>query len=297
MKKILTVFLALCLIAAFGTMFAISSFAEEATEEIDVTAGMKFEWNDSSENAKQWIQSKGVSPEGLWKYQMYALEKGIYQDLAAVYSSGFAISTNPGDDGVGYARVRKNGINFHPGKTADVVKAFTCPSGGTIEVTSVLTREKDVSQTGTGTSFCVYLGSQLVYPADGSPYMILNSKDPQTFTFTVDVAKGQVLRFHIGGIDGNIAGDSTNMSNVVTYKAVNDSVGEDEVSGTITFDRVSNTVSVDAIGANNGNNGSSLNTSNGGNGGNVGLIIGIVAGVVVVAAVVVVVIIKKKQQY
>lgn len=228
MKKTFVLLISLVFVFAF-------CFGSSAETEEGVIAGQTFAWNDSSDNARAWMLSKGVSPDGLWKYQMYVLDRNVYLGLNKLNSNGFAWSKTPGEDGVGGARVRNCGVNFHPGQTADVVKAFTCPSGGTVEVVSVLARETDVLAQETGVSFRVYLGKELVYPADGSAYVVIDTKEPQTFTFTLDVARDQVLFFHIGAIDGNISGDSTDMTNEITYKLVNNRSIESTIDTTPTI--------------------------------------------------------------
>ena len=218
MKKLLTLMLSL----VFVFCLCLGSFA--STPDISVSVGQTFAWNDSSADPQQWIQSKGVSPDGLWQYQFYALETGVYGDLSSVYSNGFAFSTNPGMYGIGYARVRNNGINFHPGETADTAKVFTCPAGGRIRVTSTLTRINETGYGVNGTSFAAYLEGTTVFPSDGAPYVEVNDIESHTFTFEVQVAKGQRLYLQIGAIDGNSMNDSTNMTNEITYLTVDDSV-------------------------------------------------------------------------
>lgn len=303
MKKILTAVMALCLMVALAATFAINAFAAE--EELIVAVGSKFEWNDQSATPalqKAWIQSKGQSADGLWKYQMFVLDREMYVDLKAVYDAGFAHSTTPGSSGVGYARARKHGSNFHPGESADIVKTFICPSGGKIQIDTTVYRENAVtSQDVTGVSFAIYLESTdtntLVYPTDGTEAVIINSADPQQHLAEIDVKAGERIHIHIGAVDRNQSGDSTNMSNVITYKSVNDEsvVVSDK---TISFNRETNT----ALNGHDFNNGGA-----GGDGlpvpgeekdgSSLPLILGIVGGVVVVGAVVVFVIIKKRQQY
>lgn len=217
MKRFLVTVLALSLVVCIFFSQFLSASA------VEVTVGQTFAWNDSSANPQAWIQSKGVSPDGLWKYQFYALEKGIYQDLNAVYSNGFAWSTNPGNYGLGYARVRNNGVNFHPGETADVVKTFICPAGGVVEIASTMTRYNEVSYGTNGSSFAVYLEDVLVYPSDGTPFLVMETTSPYHAVFDLEVKAGQQLHFHIGSINGHSMNDSTDMTNTVTYKSVNGS--------------------------------------------------------------------------
>ena len=141
MKKFLTILLSLCVLASLAVSFAVSS----AAEDIEVTVGQRFEWNDQSESPetqKAWRQGKGTSPDGLWQYLVYVHAKKTY--LPTVLSNdGFAWAANPGDRGIGYARARVYGTNFHPGEAGDIVKAFTFPSGGTVTVESVVARAKE----------------------------------------------------------------------------------------------------------------------------------------------------------
>ncbi len=305
MKKILTVFLAVCLLASLATCFAFSS---SAAEEIDVTAGSKFEWNDQSGDAKKqtaWRTGKGKSPDGLWQYHFYSLVKKMYQPMVFANGAQYAWTTNPGgdDSGLGYARVRELGKNFHPAVAADVVKTFYCPAGGTIEITSTLARQMDLvaGTSQTGTSFAIYVEDRLVYPEEGGgEFLTLVSTAPQTVTVTVEVAKNERVRFHIGAI-GDQGSDGVNMENTIVYKSVDDSKVADEKSDTkwqnsvyvnpdLPTDQINNNV-------NNNNNNNNNNTNNDG-GISAGAIIGIVVGAVSVVgiAVAVVVILKKKKQ-
>lgn len=301
MKKILTVLLSLCLLVSLAACFAISANAEEA-EDISVTVGQKFEWNSQKgELAKQraWAGGKGKSPDGLWKYQFYSHVKQIYGDL--VYSSAvncYAWTKDVGssEEGLNYARAREFGLNFHPGKEADVVKVFTCPSGGTVELQTIATRLYEVGEGTTGTSIAIYLEDQLVYPEEGGgDYLLLDDTTTQDFKVTIDVAKNQRIYIHVGGVDKNIGGDAINMENFVTYTAVNDA-SADTSDKTLSLDIPTaededlTLTDMDATGSVGGSAGQSSNQ------GGAGWVLWVViAAVVVVILVVVVVIVKKKK--
>ena len=304
MKKFLCVLLTLSLAVALVSAFAVSAHAEE--EKIDVTVGQSFEWGDQSEDLttrRNWGNSKGVSPDGLWKYQFYALSKKVYSDM--VYSSsagGFAWSANAGSDdlGLGYARVRNFGVNFHPAVGADTVKVFTCPSGGTIQISTTVARASAVPTDGksNGTSFAIYLEDRLIYPEAGNgEYQALTETTPQTIDVTVDVKAGERVRIHIGAM-GNQGSDAVNMTNVVTYKAVNADVAEivestGPLHGTLTNPA---TYTIPDVQDNDGDTPDrDLPTKDDG-GFPVAVVIVIVAVVVVAAAAVVVVVLKKKKQ-
>lgn len=302
MKKILTVILSLCLLASLATCFAVSAHAEE---KIEVTVGQVFEWNDQSTDATTqlaWRTGKGTSPDGLWKYQFYSLNKKVYQDLVWADGGQYAWTNKPGSDdsGIGYARVRQYGKNFHPANAADVVKVFTAPSGGTIFVSTTLNRDNDVQAGGTsnGSSFAIYVEDRLVYPEEGNgEFLTLVSSTPQTVEVTFDVKAGERVRFHIGAI-GNQGGDSTNMSNTITYKSVNDEVAGDLTDKTVTVTQYGTGVYKPPIpgGDDDANGGDrDLPTRNDGlpTGAIVGIVIGAVA--VVAIAVVVVIVLKKKK--
>ena len=306
MKKILTILLSLCLLACFATCFAVSANAEE---EIKVSVGSSFEWNDNSGDAKTqmaWSKSEGKSADGLWKYQYYSLKKGVYKDMVA-FGKQFAWSSKAtGDDyGIGYARVGEYGLWFHPGYAADAVKVFTCPSGGTIQISTEIARKNDLQADSntTGTSFAIYVEDRVV-PIDGQDSLTLVSSEPQMVDVTVDVAKGERVRIHIGCVSktGTITdqnGDGVTMKNTITYKSINDDVAGDISDKTLTHSVIEGTydqpTNIPNQGGNNNNN--KLPTKNDG-GISTGAIIGIVAGVVVVAtaAVVVVIVLKKKKQ-
>ncbi len=294
MKKVLTVFLTLCLLVSLATCFAFSASAEE--QDITVTVGQVFEWNDQSKDLQSKIawSKKNKSPDGLWKYQFYSLTKKIYKDMVySVAYSAYAWSTNPtqDDSGIGYCRVREFGKNFHPGYAGDTVKVFTCPSGGTIQITNVLSRSTDlVSGTdANGTSFAIYVEDRKVFP-ENEEYLTLVSTSPQIEELTIDVAKNERIYFHIGAIGDNTE-DGVNMTNTITYKTINDDVAEIQ-SQTDT----NSATSSKKPNSGNQNNNNSNNLPVKKDGLPVGAIIGIVAAAVVVVAVVVVIVLKKKKQ-
>lgn len=300
MKKILTVLLSLCLLVSLAACFAISANAEES-EEISVTVGQKFEWNNQKGDiAKQkaWTGGKGKSPDGLWKYQFFAHTKQVYGDLVyapSVYCYAWTKDVGSSEDGFNYARVREYGSNFHPGKEADVVKVFTCPSGGTIELQTIATRVFEVGEGATGTSIAIYLEDQLVYPAEGGgDYLLLDDTTTHDFKVTVDVAKNQRIYIHVGAVDKHISGDAIIMENYVTYKAVNDTSAETS-DKTVSFDIPTaeqedlTLTDMDATGSVGG-------SDTQGNQSSAGWVLWVViAAVAVVILVVVVVIVKKKK--
>lgn len=304
MKKFLCILLTLSLALSLVTLFAVSAHAEG--EKIDVTVGQSFEWGDQSADLntrRNWGNSKGVSPDGLWRYQFYALSKKVYSDMVYCSSAGgFAWSANAGSDdmGLGYARVRNYGVNFHPATGADTVKVFTCPSGGTIQISTTVARASAVPTDGSsnGTSFAIYLEDRLIYPeAGGGEFRALTETAPQNIDVTVDVKAGERVRIHIGAM-GNQGSDSVNMTNVITYKAVNSDTAEivessGPLHGTLTDPA---TYTIPDVQDNDGNSPDrDLPTKNGGGFPIVAVII-IVAVVAVAAAGVVIVVLKKKKQ-
>ncbi len=308
MKKILTLFLILCLLASVATCFAFSANAEE--KEIQVSVGQSFEWNDQSpavtgdpKSKLNWHKSGGVSPDGLWSYQFYALARKMYFNMHACGNdfAWNASSNTKNESGLDWARVLNLGKSFHPDVAADVVKVFKCPSGGTIQISSIVARTTDLKSgsSATGTSFAIYVEDRLVYPEEGDgEYLTLVSTDEQTIDVTVDVAKGERVRIHIGAIGDN-SNDGVNMSNVITYKTVNNNAAEGVTEDTLVFSTISRTEDTPDLPDTNDSNtggGSKLPVKN--DGLSTGAIIGIVAGVVAVVgiAVVVVIVLKKKKQ-
>lgn len=299
MKKFLTLLLTLCLVASVVSSFAVVANAED----IQVSVGQSFEWNDQSADPKTkmaWYKSNGTSPDGLWKYKFYSLNKKVYQNLV-INGNDFCWKTDAGNDdyGIGMARVRQVGKNFHPGYAADVVKEFTCPSGGSIQILSTVARQNDLKAgtSANGTSFAIYVEDRLVYPEEGGgEFLTLVSSEEQIIDVTVDVKKGERVRIHIGAI-GEQSGDGINMANTITYKAVNDEDAGELSDTTFTNTRIENTNARPTLDVNNqGGNNNRLPSDN--DGLSVGAIVGIVIGgvaVVGIAAVVVIVLKKKKQ--
>lgn len=305
MKKVITLLLSLLMIVAVVSSLALGSSADEA--DIDVVVGQVFEWNaqDATVDAQRvWGKGNAKSPDGLWSYKFFALGKKIYGDM--VYNLKFSCytwSTSATEsDGMGWARVRSFGGNFHPDTNADVVKSFIFPSGGTVTVQNLVRRTGEyVVGKNTPTSFAVYLDDVLVYPKSGAEYESLTSNEVVDISFDLEVKKGQRLYIHLGAIDKDRASDGVDMSNFITYKSVNDEVETDNTIATLEeFTILTNTVTLENLtdrsdsSVNPSNNGGNGAASDGGS--SLGLIIAIVAAVVVIAAVVVVIVIKKKKQ-
>ena len=307
MKKILTILLSLCLLAALAVSLAVTSSADE-----DVSIGQRYEWNAQDADTttlKNWRLGGGISPDGLWTYKIFVLNTEKYMPAVVVsLESYYAWSPSPGTTGLGYARVRDYGLNFHPAEAADIVKMFTCPSGGTVTLETNIARvfDFDPSSGGTPTSFAVYVADgigagkkaenrQKVYPLDNDFESITSSKE-KTISVDIDVKKGQVIFVHIGAIDGQQGSDSVNMTNSVTYIAVNDEIAEEVTD--VDTGRTNIPTRTDSVGpltgADTGNGSVSINNADEG-GSSMGLIIGIVVGVAVVAAVAVVILLKKKK--
>lgn len=295
MKKVLTIILSLCLLVALATCVVFSSNGEE----IKVTVNQKFSYNSQKgtpESEGAWWKTHG-SEDGLWKYQYFALGRQIYKDMVFSSStSSYAWHATPGDTGIGYARVSEYGAKFHPAIEADVAKVFTCPSGGTVDISTTISRIADLVNDGeaTGTSFAIYVGDEMVYPESGTPLTLVSTEEKEIEITDIPVAKNQPIYFQIGAL-GNQAGDAVHMENTVTYRSVTDEEVDPVSDVSITFHRPSNTLDVggkttDGSGRVPGSKDGGLST---------GAIIGIVVGgvaVVGIAAAAVVIVKKKKEQ-
>ena len=307
MKKIFALLLMLCLLAAVVSSFAVNA----AAEDVEISIGQRYEWNDQSQNTedyKTWVAGGGVSPDNLWFYKIFVLKTEKYMPVVYSNSIGcYAWALQPGDTGIGFARVRSKGVNFHPGEAGDIVKGFICPSGGTVTLETTVARSSEYnlsSSSATPTSFAVYLANGFgasnkaenkvkVYPADDN-FEVLTSIDEKTISVDIDVKQGQVILIHIGAMEEQSA-DSVNMSNYVTYTAINNDVADELTDIDTGKDIPTRTDSIPTL--NNGSNNISSGTVNGNTdgGSSLGLILGVVAGVVVVAAVAVVILMKKKK--
>ena len=291
MKKILALVLTLCVALSMAVAFGSMANAEE--KEIDVTVGMKFEYN-ASENVSKWLADKGTSPDGLWAYKVQPLARpGVFMNVVINNGPYYAWANPSGDSGLGYARVRELGINFHPGTDADIVKVFYCPSGGTIKLDTIIRRATEfVVQEGsenTPTSLAIYVEDRKVFPEGGDEYMAITKAEDQTYSVTFNVAKNERVYIRIGAI-GQQSGDAVYMTNTVTYEAVNGDIAE-PTDITLTTSRP--TVEAPTSTSKPSNNGTIVPPKRD-NGPNVGLIVGIVAAVVVVGGAAAFIFIKKK---
>ena len=68
MKKILA--LLLMLVLSVSTVTCAVLFADAEETDVEVTVGMKFEWNQNTDTVPQWISNKGHSADGLWSYKV-----------------------------------------------------------------------------------------------------------------------------------------------------------------------------------------------------------------------------------
>lgn len=311
MKKLVSVFLTICLLASLAVCFTVSANAAE-----EVTVGKEYAWNDQSTTpaaAVKWRNGGGKSPDGLWKYEIYHLATEKFYGVVLHSAGGqYAWNATAGadDHGMGYARVREVGKNFHPAYGADIVKTFICPEGGTIDITSTVARAEAVPGGSelNGTSFAIYVEDRRVYPAEGEgEYLTLDSTAEKTVEVkAVEVAKNERVRIHIGAI-GNQEKDEVSMSNIIIYKSLNsDNVADiptdvntdtntdtdESSSGDNWWDKPDNGKDKNSDKNNNNNAGSNED------GLSAGAIIGIVIGAVAVVgiAVAVVIVLKKKKQ-
>ena len=305
MKKILAFCLVLCVFASMAASFAVSASADD----IQVSIGQKFEYNSQAATADSqlaWRKQAG-SPDGLWQYEMYALEKKAYYELVFSSESCFAWMKTPGSTGVGYARVRDNGTNFHPAQLADVVKTFHCPSGGKIQFTTTVARDTEWTSESNGTpsSIAIYLDDELVYPTGGAEYEQLTSTTPSTIKLDLEVKKHSRIRVHIGAI-GDQGSDGVDMENTVIYKSVNNEVLDPAPERSVPYGtgKVDEGTGLDPWGpsitdrhstktSTNVNTGAQTGNENNGGFPVVPVVIGVVA--VVAVAVVVVLVLKKKK--
>ena len=300
-KSIKSVFALLFSVLMVVSLFAVGTLN---AEEVQVSVGSKFEYNvrDVNENYL-WVKTPG-SPDGMWLYQLYGLNTKKYQTL--VYSSSkecFAWMKEPGDVGVGYARVRMRGENFHPSSDADVVKTFVCPSGGKIQFKTTVARANEWNQEihVSPTSFAIYVEDRLVYPTNGEEYEVITSTEPTDIVIDLEVKKNERVYVHIGAM-GQHDGDAVNMSNTVIYKSVNDEVFTPQEENTSTDNSSTNSLYNPPIvpqtnknpGGNNNNGGNQSQTPAKNNFPVVPVVIGGVA--VVAVAVVVVFVLRKKKQ-
>ena len=297
MKKILA--LLLMLVLSVSTVTCAVLFADAEETDVEVTVGMKFEWNQNTDTVPQWISNKGHSADGLWSYKVNPINRpGYYMDMFITgdLTPYYAWNKTPGDTGLGYARAGNYGGSFHPGELGDIVKIFYCPSGGTIKLDTVIRRNYEfVAEEGsytTPTSLSIFVEDRKVFPAGADEYMSITSTQDQTYSITFDVKKNERVYIHIGAI-GNQNGDEVWMSNTITYEAINNEVADD--ISDVTLENTRDTVEAPSSTnkPTNTNRPPIANPKN--DGPNVGLIIGIVAAVVVVVGAVAFIFIKKKK--
>lgn len=165
---------------------------------------------------------KGTNPasNGLWKYEWLARETGVISDMVWSTSGYFEapFTTAAASDTHWYCRVRSGGADMHPGAQADSIKTFICPEEGKVDFKVVCNRANDVTGDKNGNSACVYLNDKKVWPAD-KDYVELNDKNALTVEVSLDVKKGDLIRFMIGSL-GNSSSDAVKLQeHSVTYRS------------------------------------------------------------------------------
>ena len=83
MKKILA--LLLMLVLSVSTVTCAVLFADAEETDVEVTVGMKFEWNQNTDTVAQWITNKGYSADKLWAYKVHPINRpGYYMNTEIV---------------------------------------------------------------------------------------------------------------------------------------------------------------------------------------------------------------------
>ena len=198
--------------------------------EIPVKQWQRFQFimpSISDADKSAWKATRGESPDGLWTFKLYDLQKDVY--LHAFNSSGNAT----------FNAVKEGGVSFAPPVSFDVVKVFTCPSGGTVRLENVIRADDDdfSLKEGNGVSFSVYLDGELVYPADGTLYEVITSPRGKYREIELEVKKNQKIYFHLGS-RGNNHDEYGYMRNSVVYESVNDAVSTYYVPRTCTHEKM-----------------------------------------------------------
>ena len=110
---------------------------------------------------------------------------------------------------------------IHPATSANAVKAFCAPMGGTVKFELKLKRSAQ-NVSGSPSCFTVYQGNTKIYPKD-SAYKQINYRSDgswETITITCDVVAGEWIYFVLGCNGSNINGE-VQMQEKATYTKVN----------------------------------------------------------------------------
>ncbi len=112
------------------------------------------------------------------------------------------------------------GVKMHPAKTRDVVKTYTAPHDGRIEMAVKVARYFEYVAEGSQnpTSLRVYKNNEQIWPTNGGQKEI-TSATAATYRICADVRTGDKIRCVVGSM-GNTTQDGISMYNTVTYRAV-----------------------------------------------------------------------------
>ncbi len=119
-----------------------------------------------------------------------------------------------------YNYVDSLGVKLHPAKARDVVKTYTVPHDGRVEMTIKIARYNEYVAEGSKnpTSLRVYKNNEQIWPTNGSQKEI-TSATAVTIRVHTDVRVGDKIRCVVGSM-GNTTNDAVSMYNTVTYRAV-----------------------------------------------------------------------------
>lgn len=159
----------------------------------------------------------GKQDNNHWYFSYLDKSDNLFRKLAFVRSNNWF--EGPAEGGYEYLMIKE--LEMHPSLKGSPAKVFSCPSGGTVELSfQAWMQSAHLSPTGTGVA--VYHNGVKIWPADQDFYKLTN--DVFVHTLQINVAKGDDLAVVIDALQENISFDATNVRTSVTYLSQNDSV-------------------------------------------------------------------------
>ena len=159
----------------------------------------------------------GKQDNNHWYFSYLDKSDNLFRKLAFVRADNWF--EGPAEGGYEYLLIKE--LEMHPSLKGSPAKVFSCPSGGTVELSfQAWMQSAHLSPSGTG--IAVYHNGVKIWPADQDFYKLSN--DVFVHTMQVNVAEGDDLAVVIDALQENISFDATNVRTSVTYLSHNDSV-------------------------------------------------------------------------
>ncbi len=158
-----------------------------------------------------------------WSWEYTPKNQTTFSSMTYQNISGYGYMYVAGWSTYPYSYVSNLGVKIHPAVEADTVKTFTVPYSGTVKIDTSIARYTQYKENSeyTPTSLRILLNDTQVYPLYSEHLVITDTKSKE-FAFSVQVRKGDKIRFVVGSMEQE-GSDAVDMYNTVTYTSLDES--------------------------------------------------------------------------